>query len=148
MGKLSTSFFDINSSVFIGCNNLPLDRLLVLIKKTGKYIVSVVTIFCTDKRTCFGRKSYLSLTLLHNRHKFLTNRNIACFHFGAYHIYMRVILAFSPKMAPISKKHGKQGMEPPLPPTTNTKSRQNFWSSCRIPVAGGSRLVEFFDTNL
>jgi hypothetical protein len=23
-------------------------------------------------------------------------------------------LAFSPKIAPISKKHGKQGMEPPL----------------------------------
>ena len=62
----------------------------------------------------FSAKSFMSLTLQHNRLKFLTNRNIACFDLVPYHIYTRVILAFSPKMAPISKKHGKQGMEPPL----------------------------------
>ncbi len=57
----------------------------------------------------FSAKSFMSLTLQHNRLKFLTNRNIACFDLVPYHIYTRVILAFSPKMAPMSKKHGKQG---------------------------------------
>ncbi len=42
------------------------------------------------------------------------DRNIACFDLVAYQIYMRVILAFSPKMAPISKKHENKGMESPL----------------------------------
>ncbi len=39
---------------------------------------------------------------------FITNHNIAGFGLIAYNIYVRVILALSPKMAPVSKKK-KQG---------------------------------------
>ncbi len=69
-----------------------------------------ITIFSTDKKTRFGPKSLMSLTLQHNRKTFLTNHktaypDLAAYHYH-YHIYMHVLLArllaLSPKMAPIS----------------------------------------------
>jgi hypothetical protein len=56
----------------------------------------------------------MSLTLQHNRKTFLTNHKTAYPDLAAYHIYMHVLLALSPKMAPISKNNWKQGLEPPL----------------------------------
>ncbi len=45
------------------------------------------------------------MTLQHNRKTFLTNHKTAFPDLVAYHIYMHVLLALSPKMAPIYKKH-------------------------------------------
>jgi hypothetical protein len=49
-------------------------------------------------KTGFSTKSFLSLTLQHNRLLFFTNHNFVCYGFMAYHIYMRVISALHPKM--------------------------------------------------
>ena len=49
----------------------------------------------------------MSLTLQHIRKTILTNHKTACPDLAAYHIYMHVLLALSPKMAPINKKHEK-----------------------------------------
>jgi hypothetical protein len=62
----------------------------------------------------------MSFTLQHNCPAFITNHNIACSTFIAYHIYVRVILAFGPKMAPISKKHRKKAFGTPPSSTRRT----------------------------
>ncbi len=52
--------------------------------------------------------------VIHHKTKvwtFYTNHNIAGFGLLAYNIYVRVFLALSPKMAPITKTKWKQGSE-------------------------------------
>jgi hypothetical protein len=57
----------------------------------------------------------MSFTLQHNCPAFITNHNIACSTFIAYHIYVCESSWLSAlKMAPISKKHRKQRLEHPL----------------------------------
>ncbi len=46
-----------------------------------------------------------------NGRAFFTNHNIAGFGLIAYNIYVRVFLALSPKMAPITKSKWNQGPE-------------------------------------
>jgi hypothetical protein len=52
------------------------------------------------KEHVFVQIHFMSLT----GRTFFTNHNIAGFGLIAYNIYVRVILALSPKMAPISQK--------------------------------------------
>jgi hypothetical protein len=55
-----------------------------------------------------------------NSRTFFTNHNIPGFGLIAYNIYVRVILALSPKMAPISKKKKNRVKELLRTPPTGT----------------------------
>ncbi len=130
MWKVSTSFF-ISCPDFLffsGCNDLPLDQKHLFNTYTLKSILSNITKFSMDKKTLFCPKSFMSLTLQHNRLTFLT-----CSDLAPYRIYVRVIMALSPKMAPISKINRKQGSVHPLTSTHRSVQIKRA-TACKVHV--------------